>query len=379
MLARQLRGVAALGRRCLSDKATFSVAECTTHKLDSKPATSVELTREDALLYYTQMATVRQIETAADNMYLNKDIRGFCHLCLGQEACAVGMEGAITQEDAVITAYRAHGWTYTRGISALGVLAELTGREDGCANGKGGSMHMYNHNFFGGNGIVGAQVPLGAGIALKIKYMKERKVCLALYGDGASNQGQVFEAFNMAHLWKLPVIFVCENNHYGMGTSAKRSSASTDYYSRGDYMPGLRVDGQDVLAVREATRFSKEYAMDQGPILIELDTYRYKGHSMSDPGTSYRTRDEVQEMRKNRDPIMLLKDKMIDSELCTEDEVKVIDKAAKKEVAEAKEKALSGSELSADHLYHHIYYRTPGVVARGTEPYEFHASASGGV
>lgn len=222
------------------------------------------------------MATIRRIETSANALYKEKSIRGFCHLYTGQEAVAVGIENAITRDDMVVTAYRAHGWTYCRGINPLGVLAELTGKKDGCTRGKGGSMHMYAKNFFGGNGIVGAQVPIGAGLGFALKYSdKKDNIAIALYGDGASNQGQLFEAYNMAKLWSLPCIFVCENNGYGMGTSASRSSASTDYYSRGDYMSGLWVDGMDVLAVREAITYLKEKCKQgKGPFMLEAETYR---------------------------------------------------------------------------------------------------------
>lgn len=269
------------------------------------------------------MQTIRRLETAAGNLYKEKVVRGFCHLYSGQEACAVGMNWAMQPVDSIISAYRVHGWTYLMGVPPLGVLSELTGRQGGCARGKGGSMHMYAPNFYGGNGIVGAQVPLGAGVALAAKYKGNGGMCLALYGDGASNQGQVFEAYNMAYLWKLPVIFVCENNNYGMGTSADRSSCNTSYYQRGDVLPGIWVDGMDVLAVRNATEFAREYVVENGPIVMEVNTYRYSGHSMSDPGTSYRSRDEVQEVRQSRDPITSFKDKMIEADLATAEEIKV--------------------------------------------------------
>lgn len=193
-------------------------------------------------------------------------------------------------QDSVITSYRAHGFTYVMGVPVLGVLAELTGRSSGCVRGKGGSMHMYAKNFYGGNGIVGAQVPLGAGIGFASRYRGDGGVNFSLYGDGAANQGQVFEAYNIAKLWNIPVVFICENNGYGMGTSQDRAAASTDFFKRGDYIPGVKVNGMDILSVREATEFALDYCgkQDKGPLVYEMATYRYHGHSMSDPGTSYR-------------------------------------------------------------------------------------------
>lgn len=329
------------------------------HHLEHGPSTECTYTREQALKYYKEMKTIRVMETTAGNLYKGKIIRGFCHLYSGQEAVAVGMEAALTPTDSVITAYRAHGWAYVRGLSVHSVLAELTGRKTGCANGKGGSMHMYTPNFYGGNGIVGAQVPLGAGIAFAHKYKDDGNVCVALYGDGAANQGQVYEAFNMAKLWDLPCIFVCENNGFGMGTSIDRAAASTTFYKRGDYIPGLWVDGMNVLGVREATIFAKDFVLKNGPILIEAATYRYHGHSMSDPGTSYRTRDEVQEVRKHRDPIGKFKEVIIGDALVTNDEIKKIDDDVKKEVAEAAELAKTDPELALEELYTHIYVDPP--------------------
>lgn len=215
---------------------------------------------------------------------------------------------------------------------------------------------MYGPHFYGGNGIVGAQVPLGAGIAFAAKYKGTDGVCVALYGDGAANQGQIFEAFNMSKLWKLPVIYVCENNGYGMGTSAERASASVDYYTRGDYVPGIWVDGMDVLAVREATRFAVDYASKgNGPILLEMATYRYSGHSMSDPGTSYRSRDEIAEVRQKRDPITSFKERIISTGLATDADIKAIDAEVKKEVDEATKKARGDPGIKLEELTWDIY------------------------
>lgn len=289
----------------------------------------------------------------------------------------MGMQNAIFPDDSVITAYRCHGWTYMRGVPAAGVLAELTGRKSGCTQGKGGSMHMYAPDYYGGNGIVGAQVPLGAGIALAHKYRNDGKICIALYGDGAANQGQLFETYNMAKLWDLPVIFVCENNGYGMGTSVERAAASTDYYSRGDFIPGIRVDGMDVLTVREAVKWAADRTRGgNGPLLMELVTYRYGGHSMSDPGTSYRSRDEIQEVRKTRDPISGLREKLLDSGLATTEEIKAIEQEAKKEIEAAVEVAKTSPEPPEEDLYLGVYAggTNTDVPIRGCDPFSYHAT-----
>merc|ERR1711953_1588032 len=235
----------------IATEATFDYHPYKLHQLDEGPATTTTITRDEALRIYREMVTIKRMETAAANLYKEKAIRGFCHLCSGQEAVYSGMKAGIREQDSIITSYRAHGFTYVMGVPVLGVLAELTGRKSGVVRGKGGSMHMFAKNFYGGNGIVGAQIPMGAGLAFAHKYKNDGSVNMSLFGDGASNQGQAFEAYNIAKLWKLPVIFVCENNEYGMGTSQERSSASTDYYSRGDYIPGIKVDAMDVIAVRE--------------------------------------------------------------------------------------------------------------------------------
>lgn len=358
--------------RCnFNNEASFETKPYKLHKLDKGPSTSVTVTREDALKYFRQMYTIRRLETASSNLYKERVIRGFCHLSNGQEACAVGMKAAMREQDTIISAYRVHGWAYLQGVSAIGVLTELTGRHTGCSRGKGGSMHLYAKNFYGGNGIVGAQVPLGAGIALAHKYLNDKGVCFSLYGDGASNQGQVFEAYNMAKLLKLPCVFVCENNGYGMGTSSKRSSASTDYYSRGDYIPGIRVDGMDVLAVREASQFAIDHCTsDKGPLLLEVETYRYSGHSMSDPGTSYRTREEIQEVRLSRDPITSFKEKMLNSNLASADELKAIEVEVRDEVEEANIKARNESEVSIEELASDIYINPLEPEVRGISPFD---------
>ncbi|XP_027973622.1 pyruvate dehydrogenase E1 component subunit alpha, testis-specific form, mitochondrial isoform X1 [Eumetopias jubatus] len=349
-----------------SNDATFEIKKCDLYQLEEGPPVTTVLTREDGLKYYRMMQTIRRMELKADQLYKQKFIRGFCHLCDGQEACCVGLEAGINPTDHVITSYRAHGLCSARGLSVRAILAELTGRRGGCAKGKGGSMHMYAKNFYGGNGIVGAQGPLGAGVALACKYKGKKEVCLTLYGDGAANQGQIFEAYNMAALWKLPCVFVCENNLYGMGTSAERAAASTDYYKRGHFIPGLRVDGMDVLCVREATRFAADYCRsEKGPIVMELQTYRYHGHSMSDPGVSYRTRQEIQNVRSKSDPIMLLKDRMVNSKLATVEEFKEIDVEVRKEIDDAANFATTDLEPPLEELGHHIYCNNPPFEVRG--------------
>ncbi|XP_069341591.1 pyruvate dehydrogenase E1 component subunit alpha, testis-specific form, mitochondrial isoform X1 [Eulemur rufifrons] len=353
-----------------SNDATFEIKKCDLYGLEEGPPVTTVLTRQDGLKYYRMMLVVRRMELKADQLYKQKFIRGFCHLCDGQEACCVGLEAGIAPSDHVITSYRAHGVSYTRGLSVRSILAELTGRRGGCAKGKGGSMHMYTKNFYGGNGIVGAQGPLGAGVALACKYNGNDQVCLTLYGDGAANQGQIAEAFNMAALWKLPCVFVCENNLYGMGTSVERAAASTDYYKRGGFIPGLRVDGMDVLCVREATRFAADYCRaGKGPIVMELQTYRYHGHSMSDPGISYRKREEIQEVRSKSDPIMLLTDRMVNSKLATAEELKEIDAEVRKEIDDAAQFATADPEPNLGDLGHHIYSSNPPFEVRGANPW----------
>ncbi|XP_044270728.1 pyruvate dehydrogenase E1 component subunit alpha, mitochondrial-like isoform X1 [Tribolium madens] len=351
-------------------EAPFETKAFRLHNLEQGPATNTTLTRDDALLYYKQMHSVRRMETSAGNLYKEKIIRGFCHLYSGQEAVAVGIKAALRPHDDVITAYRAHGWSHLMGVNPLGVLAELTGRQSGCARGKGGSMHMYTDHFYGGNGIVGAQVPLGVGLALAAKYKGTDGVCVALYGDGAANQGQVFEVFNMAKLWDIPCIFVCENNGYGMGTSAARAAANTAYYTRGDVIPGIWIDGMDVLAVREAARFAVDHCSSgKGPIVLEAATYRYSGHSMSDPGTSYRTREEIQEVRQTRDPITSFKEKIITANLVSPEELKTIDTEIRSTVDEATKKAKAEKEIPLEELTADIYSLDLEKQIRNIDPF----------
>uniref|UniRef100_A0A8C4Q8K8 Pyruvate dehydrogenase E1 component subunit alpha n=1 Tax=Eptatretus burgeri TaxID=7764 RepID=A0A8C4Q8K8_EPTBU len=376
---RALRLLRNLGARSFADfasEATFDIKPCLLHGLESAPPISASMSREDGLLYYKQMQTIRRMELKADQLYKQKVIRGFCHLYDGQEACGVGIENAIKPTDHLITAYRVHGIAYMRGIPVKSILSELTGRQGGCAKGKGGSMHMYGQNFYGGNGIVGAQVPLGAGVAFAQKYQGFDSLCVAMYGDGAANQGQIFEAFNMSYLWSLPCLFVCENNQYGMGTAVERASANIDYYQRGDYIPGIKVDGMDVLCVREATKFAADYIRSgKGPMLMELETYRYHGHSMSDPGISYRTREEIKEVRSKSDPISLLRDRLVGSGLSSVEELKEIDVEVRREIEEASQFATSDPEPPLSDLTTHIYQTGLNSRIRGITPWQQLAAA----
>ncbi|KAI1467097.1 dehydrogenase E1 component-domain-containing protein [Daldinia caldariorum] len=358
---------------------TLSDESFETYELDPPPYT-LDVTKKELKQMYREMVVTRQMEMAADRLYKEKKIRGFCHLSTGQEAVAVGIEHALTKEDDIITAYRCHGYALLRGAPVRAIIGELLGRREGIAYGKGGSMHMFTKGFYGGNGIVGAQVPVGAGLAFAHKYNNTKNAAVILYGDGASNQGQVFEAFNMAKLWKLPALFGCENNKYGMGTAAARSSALTDYYKRGQYIPGLKVNGMDVLAVKAAVKYGKEWTVaDNGPLVLEYVTYRYGGHSMSDPGTTYRTREEIQRMRSTNDPIAGLKQKILDWEVCTEDELKTIDKEARKHVNDevAIAEAMAVPDTTPQILFEDIYVRgTELQFMRGRIPDEnfyFHA------
>ena len=326
-----------------------------TPKRRRKAAKPADTPVEDLLSYYREMLLIRRFEEKAGQMYGMGLIGGFCHLYIGQEAVVVGMEHAIGPDDAVITSYRDHGHMLARGMDPKGVMAELTGRSGGYSKGKGGSMHMFSieKRFFGGNGIVGAQVPLGAGLAFAFKYREEPHVCLTYFGEGAANQGQVYESFNIASLWKLPVVFVIENNRYAMGTSIERATAGTALYRRGDAfgIPGMEVDGMDVVAVKAAGEEAVAHCRSgKGPILMEMKTYRYRGHSMSDPA-KYRTRDEVQEVRARRDPIDQLRLRLIENKDAEESVFKEIDRAIKAIVAEAVEFAQNSPEPDPSELY----------------------------
>jgi len=322
------------------------------YRIDTKDLPShAETNKTEMLSYYKHLVTMRKMEIACDNLYKNREIRGFCHLYDGQEAVAMGIEAAVTFDDPLITAYREHCQQYMRGDTPLQIIAELMGKKIGSTKGKGGSMHLYRkkNNFYGGHGIVGAQIPLGTGLGFAVKYSGKKNCAITMYGDGASNQGQFFEAANMAYLWQLPVIYVCENNKYGMGTSNKRASMNPNYYSRGDQIPGFKISGHNVLAIREGIKFAKQHAIEKGPIIVEMDTYRYHGHSMSDPGLTYRSRDEVATRRKEKDPIENAKKVIFENKLATEEELKVIDHDAKQLIDDAVEKARA-AELPDVHV-----------------------------
>ncbi len=322
---------------------------------DDQKQSNLSATKEELLKYYYDMLLIRRFEERAGQLYGMGLIGGFCHLYIGQEAVVVGMEAVKQEGDQVITGYRDHGHMLACDMDPKGVMAELTGREGGYSKGKGGSMHMFSKEkeFYGGHGIVGAQIPLGAGLAFANKYRGNDNVSFTYFGDGASNQGQVFEAMNMAQLWKLPVVFIIENNQYAMGTSVKRSHSETHLYRRGASfgIPGMEVDGMDVLAVREAGRQAVDHARSgEGPYVLEMKTYRYRGHSMSDPA-KYRTREEVDDVREHNDPLKRCEQRIFDAGFADEDALKAIDKEIKAIVKEAADFAQASPEPAPEELY----------------------------
>jgi len=326
--------------------------------------------REELLDYFKQMVLIRRTEIACDMAYKEKLIRGFLHLYNGQEAVAVGIDSALTPEDHTITAYRCHGFFLTRrcGGDVKSLMAELFGKKAGCSKGKGGSMHLYHvpGNFWGGNGIVGAQVPLGTGVAFALKYLKKPNVCVTAFGDGAANQGQVFESYNMAFLDKYPCIYLVENNMFAMGTPVERASATQYFYSRGDYIPGIQFDGMNVLMAREVGKFARKYVLENGPLVVEALTYRYKGHSMSDPEITYRTKVDVDAVRKTRDPIAQVHEWLVSGGLATTDELADIEQQIKKEVEDAVHFAANADKPTKEDLFTDIYHK-PGPTQRGIE------------
>jgi pyruvate dehydrogenase E1 component alpha subunit len=320
-----------------------------------KAPAPAKFSKNEELQAYRDMLLIRRFEEKAGQLYGMGFIGGFCHLYIGQEAVVVGMQLALKEGDQVITAYRDHGHMLATGMSPRGVMAELTGRRSGYSRGKGGSMHMFSKekHFYGGHGIVGAQVPLGTGLAFANRYRENDNVSLTYFGDGAANQGQVYESFNMAALWMLPVIYIIENNRYAMGTSVQRSSAETDFSQRGVSfrIPGVQIDGMDVRAVKAAGDMAVEWCRSgKGPIILEMQTYRYRGHSMSDPA-KYRTKEEVQKMRSEQDPIEQVKERLLKAKWASEDDLKAIDKEVREIVADSADFAQSDPEPDPSELY----------------------------
>jgi pyruvate dehydrogenase E1 component alpha subunit len=324
-------------------------------KRASKTKSASTADKAQLLQYYSEMLMMRRFEEKAGQLYGMGLIAGFCHLYIGQEAVVVGVQNALEEGDQVITGYRDHAHMLACGMEARGVMAELTGREGGYSRGKGGSMHMFSRekNFYGGHGIVGAQVSIGTGLAFADRYKDNGKVAVAYFGDGAANQGQVYESFNMAKLWDLPIIYVIENNQYAMGTAVKRASSETELHKRGISfgIPGEAVDGMDVEAVRKAADKAAEYTRSgKGPYILEMKTYRYRGHSMSDPA-KYRPREEVDEMRSHHDPIDHIKALLLDRGYATEDDLKAIDKKTKAVVNDSAEFAKTSPEPDPSELW----------------------------
>jgi pyruvate dehydrogenase E1 component alpha subunit len=330
---------------------------------DAKASGAGATTKEELLSYYRDMLLIRRFEERAGQLYGMGLIGGFCHLYIGQEAIAVGVAAAKKPGDQMITGYRDHGHMLVCGMDPKEVMAELTGRATGSSHGKGGSMHMFSTQaaFYGGHGIVGAQVSLGTGLALANSYRDDGLVAFTFYGDGAANQGQVYESFNMAQVWKLPVVYIIENNEYAMGTSIDRSSSETRLYKRGlsFNIPGEEVDGMDVTAVKAATLKAAEHARSgKGPYILEMKTYRYRGHSMSDPA-KYRTREEVDEVRKTRDPIDHVEELLEKNGWADEAVAKAIDAEVKRIVADAAEYARTSPEPDPSELYTDVYTDVP--------------------
>jgi pyruvate dehydrogenase E1 component alpha subunit len=337
-------------------------ASVSSRKTTAKPAGKIsnggpiaDFDRDEELKAYREMLLIRRFEEKAGQLYGMGFIGGFCHLYIGQEAVVVGMQMAQKDGDQVITAYRDHGHMLATGMEARGVMAELTGRRSGYSHGKGGSMHMFSKekHFYGGHGIVGAQVSLGTGLAFANRYRGNDSVSIAYFGDGAANQGQVYESFNMAALWKLPIVYIVENNRYAMGTSTARATAQSNYSLRGSGfgIPGIQVDGMDVRAVKAAADEALEHCRSgKGPIILEMLTYRYRGHSMSDPA-KYRSKDEVQKMRSEHDPIEQVKARLMEKGWASEDDLKAIDKDVRDIVADSADFAQADPEPDASALY----------------------------
>lgn len=330
-----------------------------TKKLSEKSSKTLHNKKADLLHYYEQMLLIRRFEEKAGQLYGMGLIAGFCHLYIGQEAIAVGMKANMIEGDKVITTYRDHGHMIAVGSDPKAIMAELLGRKDGCSQGKGGSMHLFDleKHFYGGHGIVGASVPIGAGLAFADKYNETNNVTFCYFGDGAAHQGQVYEAFNMAKLWNLPILFIIENNHYAMGTSVSRASSVDQLHKRGIgfNIPGVLINGMDVFTVIEEGKKAVDYVRSgKGPMIVEFDTYRYRGHSMSDPAT-YRSKEEVNCKKEQEDPIDNLRKFVLSEKIATENEFDVIDKKVKQEVAEIADFAQNSPEPDESELLTDIY------------------------
>ncbi|WP_272899045.1 pyruvate dehydrogenase (acetyl-transferring) E1 component subunit alpha [Anaplasma platys] len=319
----------------------------------------ISLTDEQILESYRRMLFIRRLEERIGQLYSMGLVRGFCHLYIGQEAVAAGMHNVLLPTDAVITSYREHGFALMSGVSAEVIIAELMGKSTGCSKGKGGSMHMFNvaHNFYGGHGIVGAQVSLGTGLAFARKYEEDGGVVFTCLGDGAINQGQVYESFNMAALWKLPVVYIVENNEYAMGTSVERASFVKELYKRGEGngVPGRQVNGMDLFEVTKEVAAAARYCREgQGPILLEMKTYRYRGHSMSDPA-KYRTREEVDNVRNNNDPLLHVREYVLKHKIAKEEVLDNLEKEIRNLLKDAVASAEASAEPAASELYTDVY------------------------
>ncbi|KAA0149638.1 hypothetical protein FNF27_01355 [Cafeteria roenbergensis] len=363
-----------------SESAEFELAvPLEYHNVEGPAATSATATKEELLDVHAMMHRIRRMEISCDNEYKDKNIRGFCHLYDGQEAVAMGMRAAMTSRDNIIGTYRCHALQLMRGDTVSRIVGELFGRAGGSSAGKGGSMHFYSkqNRFWGGAGIVGAQVPVGAGIAFADRFNAIAEgasrdgpfpITVAMFGDGAANQGQIWEAANMSKLWHLPCIFFCENNQYGMGTSVERHSSNPRYFTQGgEAIPGIRINGMDYLSVREGMKWAKSYVERGQPLFVEVVTYRYHGHSMSDPGITYRGKDEVKQMRETKDCIKLVSKRIVDSGWASEKELKDREKAIKAEVAKEVELARAMPLPDAEELYTHVLHNETPKFIRGID------------
>ncbi len=327
-------------------------------KTVKKSTTKPKYSKETYLSWYTIMLRIRKFEEATLKAYSQQKIRGFCHVYIGQEAIAAGLVSALTKDDKIVTAYRQHGIALSRGMDSNSCMAELFGKETGCVKGKGGSMHFFSaeHNYFGGNGIVGAQIPIGTGIAFAEQYRGTKNLCVAMFGDGAARQGALYESFNMAMTWNIPVLYICENNGYAMGTSVKRTSNVDELYKIGSAfdMSSEAVDGMSPESVHEGLeRAAKHIRAGKGPYFLEINTYRYRGHSVSDPG-KYRTKDELNAY-KELDPIVITENKILDNKIASQKEIDAIKADVVKEIAAAVEFAENSDFPVGSDLYEDNY------------------------